>query len=191
MSDNVYPFDEEPEAPALPFDIDEIPAATVELTVPTPSLEVGTVGSALAIVRGVGGVRLPNRTVTWSSSNDPVIADPSSSVTGSDGRASTTLPALAEGTTSMQASCEGVNSAGFTVTVFEVAPNPGYSTTGSAKITVNCTTVLKRMTRARPRRFSDADQRKVDPTDTAFSRVADGVEKKIVWPNRELLRRYS
>lgn len=191
MSEELIPFDDDGEEPVIPFDVSEIQAATVELTVPTPSLEVGTVGSAFAIVRGVGGVRLPSRTVTWSSSNDTVIADPAASVTGQDGRATVSLPALAEGAASLTATCEGVDSAGTTIAVFAVAPNPGYSTSGSAKVVVNCSSIMKLASRAQPRRFSDADQRRIDPTDTAFSRVKDGQEREIVWPNRELLRSFG
>jgi hypothetical protein len=76
------------------------------------------------------------------------------------------------------------------VTVTAVAEAPGYSATGSAKVIINCVSVVKRMGRSQPRRFSDADQRKLDPTDTAFSRVKDNQEKQIVWPSRELMKRY-
>lgn len=190
MSGALIPFDGAGEEPVIPFDVDEVSVVSVELTVPTISLEVGTTGSAYAIVRGVGDVRLPGRTVTWVSSNDTVIADPSSSTTGADGRVLIPLPALDDGTTTITATCDGVDSDPVTVTVFEAAGNPGYSTTGSARITIVCSTVLKR-NRAKPRRFSDADQRKIDPTDTSFSRVKHGVDKQIVWPNRELMRRLS
>lgn len=174
------------EVPVVPADV-----ATVTLTVLTQALEVGTTGSASAVVKDSGGNVLAGRTVTWVSSNTTPIASPASGVSGADGRVSVTLPALAAGTTTLTATCETINSAGIVIVVSAVAAPPGYSTTGSARIVINCVSVIKRMGKSSPRRFSDADQRKRDPTDTSFSRVKDGVEKSVVWPNRELLKRLN
>jgi hypothetical protein len=174
------------DAPVVPADV-----ATVTLSVLTQALEVGTTGGASAVVKDSDGNALSGRTVTWVSSNTTPIASPASGVTGADGRVSVSLPALAAGTTTLTATCETVNSAGISIVVSAVAAAPGYSTTGSARIVINCVSVIKRMGRATPRRFSDADQRKRDPTDTAFSRVKDGAEKSIVSPNRELLKRLN
>lgn len=182
MSDTLLPFD----GAVAPF-VGAV--ASVVLTVPTPSLEVGTTGSASVQVTDALGNALAGRTVTWASSNDTVIADPAAGVTNSAGVAVAPLPALAAGTTSLSASCEGIDSAAVTVTVFAVTTNPGYSVSGSAVVVVNCASVIKRAGRPQPRRFSDADQRRIDPTDTAFSRVRDNQNKEVVWPNRELIRR--
>lgn len=183
----LQPFDAGGPAPVEPFSVD---VGSVALTVQTQTLEVGTAGSAFAVVDDAFAALLAGRSVTWTSSNDAVIADPASSITGVDGRASAVLTALAAGTTTIAAHCEGVDSAGIVVAVVAVASPPGYSATGSAKVIINAVSAVKRMGRGQPRRFGDADQRKIDPTDTSFSRVADNVERSIVWPNRELLKRY-
>ncbi|MGE3596632.1 MAG: Ig-like domain-containing protein [Dehalococcoidia bacterium] len=164
---------------------------TVTVRVPTISLEVGTTGSATVTVRDQNGDPMSGVAVTWGSTVDAVIADPASSTTGTLGTASVLLPALSAGTTTITATAGGVTSTGIVVAVVAVAEAPGYSTVGSAKVIVNCVSVVKRMSRAQPRRFSDADQRKIDPTDTAFSRVKDGVEKQIVWPSREWIKKWG
>lgn len=182
MSDTLLPFD----GSVAPF---TGAVASVTLTLTTPSLEVGTVGAASVAVKDADGNDLAGRTVTWASSNDTVVADPAAGVTNSAGIATVQLPALAEGTTALTAACEGISSAAATTTVFAVTTNPGYSVSGSAVVVVNCASVIKRAGRPQPRRFSDADQRRIDPTDTAFSRVRDNQNKEVVWPNRELIRR--
>lgn len=187
MTDTLLPFDGGASEPVNPF---AGVVASVTLTVNSVALEVGTTATAtVLVVDGVADL-LAGRTVTWSSTTDAVIADPSSSVTGADGKASVSLPALAAGTTTITASCEGVDSSGIAISVSEVASPPGYSASGSTKVVVVCTSVIKRMGRPRPRRFSDAEQRRIDPTDTALSRVVDQQERAIVWPSKELLRRY-
>jgi hypothetical protein len=187
MSDTLLPFDGTGDEPVSPF---AGAVDTVTLSITPLSLEVGTTATATVLVKDGFGDALAGRTVTWASTTDATIADPASAVTGSDGRVSVPLPALAAGTTTITASCEGVDSAGIVVTVTAGASAPGYSATGSAKVIINCVSVVKRMGRSQPRRFSDADQRKLDPTDTAFSRVKDNQEKQIVWPSRELMKRY-
>lgn len=184
MTDTLLPFD----GAALPFagSVD-----TVTLSITPTSLEVGTTATATATVTDPYGDALAGRTVTWASTTDATIADPASGTTGLDGKVIVPLPALAAGTTTITATCETVNSSGVAMTVTAVAAQPGYSTTGSVRIIINCVSMIKRMGRSRPRRFSDADQRKIDPTDTAFSRVVDGAEKEIVWPNRELMKRFT
>jgi len=187
MSDTLLPFDGTGDEPVNPF---AGVVATVTLTINVVALEVGNTATATALVEDGYGDDLAGRTVTWSSTTDATIADPSSSVTGADGKCSVPLTALAAGTTTITASCEGVDSTGILVTASAVAASPGYSATGSAKVVINCVSVVKRMGRSRPRRFSDADQRKIDPTDTAFSRVKDGQEKQLVWPSKELMKRF-
>lgn len=187
MSDTLLPFDGGGDEPVLPFagTVD-----TVTLSITPLSVEVGNTATATVLVVDGFDDALAGRTVTWASTTDATIADPASAVTGSDGRVSVPLPALAAGTTTITASCEGVDSAGIVVTVTAVAEAPGYSATGSAKVVINCVSVIKRMGRGRPRRFSDADQRKLDPTDTAFSRVVDQQEKELIWPSAALMRRF-
>lgn len=170
--------------------VEVIAVTTVSLSIPATSLEVGTTGVATATALDQDDEPVSGVTITWASTTDATIADPASAVTGSDGRVSVPLPALAAGTTTITASCEGVDSAGIVVTVTAGASAPGYTATGSARVVINCVSVVKRMGRSQPRRFSDADQRKRDPTDTAFSRVKDIQGKQIVWPNRELMKRY-
>lgn len=170
--------------------VDVIEVTTVNLSIPATSLEVGTTGIATATALDQNDDPVAGVTITWASTTDATIADPASSVTGSDGRVSVPLPALAAGTTTITASCSGVNSAGIVVTVTAGASAPGYTATGSAKVVINCVSVIKRMGRGRPRRFSDADQRKLDPTDTAFSRVVDQQEKELIWPSAALMRRF-
>lgn len=190
MSENLIPFDSGGEE-LIPFDVNAIPVVSVELTVPTPALEVGTTGSASVIVRGTGNIRLPGRTVTWSSSNDTVIADPSAGVTGSDGRAAVTLPALAAGTTGLKAVCEGVESASVTVTVHAVADPPTYDAVGATTIEVTATDRLASWARPRVRRFNDADQKRYYPNDRFFEGLEESVDVEIVWPSKELLRRWA
>ena len=187
MSDTLLPFDGTGDEPVNPF---AGVVATVTLTINVVALEVGNTATATALVEDGYGDELAGRTVTWSSTTDATIDDPSNSVTGADGKCSVPLTALAAGTTTITASCEGVDSAGIVVTVTAGASTPGYSATGSAKVVINCVSVIKRMGRGRPRRFSDADQRKLDPTDTAFSRVVDQQEKELVWPSAALMRRF-
>lgn len=184
MTDTLLPFD----GAALPF---AGAVDTVALSITPTSLEVGTTATATATVTDPYGDALAGRTVTWASTTGSKIAAPASGTTGLDGKVIVPLPALAAGTTTITATCETVNSTGVAMTVTAVAAQPGYSTAGSVRIIINCVSMIKRMGRARPRRFSDADQRKIDPTDTAFSRVVDGAEKEIVWPNRELMKRYT
>jgi len=184
MTDNLLPFD----GAALPFagSVD-----TVTLSITPTSLEVGTTATATATVTDPYGDALAGRTVTWASTTDATIADPASGTTGLDGKVVIPLPALAAGTTTITATCETVASAGAAMTVTAVAATPGYTTTSATRIIINCVSMIKRMGRSRPRRFSDADQRKIDPADTAFSRVVDGAEKEIVWPSRTLMKRYT
>jgi len=170
--------------------VDVVAVTTVNLSIPATTLEVGTTGIATATALDQDGDPVSGATITFASTTDATIADPASGTTGGDGRVSVPLPALAAGTTTITASCEGVDSAGIVVTVTAGASAPGYSATGSARVVINCVSVVKRMGRSQPRRFSDADQRKLDPTDTAFSRVKDNQEKQIVWPSRELMKRY-
>jgi hypothetical protein len=168
-----------------------IEVTTVELSVQAVSIEVGNTTAATARVLDQNADPVAGVTVTWSSTSGAVIASPSSGTTGADGRVVVPLPALVAGTTTLTASCDGVDSDGVLITVTAVAEAPGYSTVGSAKVIVNCVSVVKRMGRPQPRRFSDADQRKIDPADTAFSRVKDNVERQIIWPNREWLKRWG
>src|SRR5690606_25657250 len=170
--------------------VDVVAVTTVNLSIPATTLEVGTTGIATATALDQDGDPVSGATITFASTTDATIADPASGTTGGDGRVSVPLPALAAGTTTITASCEGVDSAGIGVAVPAGASAPGYAATGSARVVINCVSVVKRMGRSQPRRFSDADQRKLDPTDTAFSRVKDNQEKQIVWPSRELMKRY-
>lgn len=187
MSENLVPFDEPEEL--LPVALSEIPVASVVLTVSPSTLEPGTNAMLTVVVHGVGGIPLPDRTVTFASSNDTVIADPVSQTT-SNGVASVYAPALAAGTTTITATCEEFTAPGITVTVQAVATSPGYDAIGAERIVITAEPMLIRMSRPKPRRFSDADQRRRDPTDSSFSRVKHNVEKEIVWPNRELMKRY-
>ena len=128
FSGSLQPFGED----LLPF---EITVETVTLSVPTISLEIGTTGSATATVRDALGNGLAGRTVTWDSSSNPVIADPSNTTTGLDGSTTISYEALAAGTTTITATCEPVGSTGVGVTVFAVAEPRTYSAGGSASET--------------------------------------------------------
>jgi len=178
----VIPFSGEVE----PFDL---AIATVTLTLPTISLEVGTTRSASVVVRNAEGGALGGRTVTWDSSSNPVIADPASTTTAENGVASVTLPALAAGTTTITATCEGVASSGIVVTVFDVAEPPTYSGEGSAQIVITGESRLAGWERPKVRRFNDADQKKTYPTDRFFEGMAESAEVEIVWPTAAVLRR--
>jgi len=164
---------------------------TVTLTVPTVGLEVGTTGSATVTVLDQDGDPMSGVSVTWSSSNDAVIADPAAGVTGSSGTATVALPALAAGTTSIGVSAGGVSGTPVTVTVFAVADPPTYSGSGSAQIIVTAESRLAGWERPKVRRFNDADQKKLYPTDRFFEGMVEGVEVEVVWPSKEVLRRYA
>lgn len=181
---NWPPDDEEP-----PIEVVEV--TTVTLSVPSISLEVGTTGSASVLVLDQNGDPVGGVTVTWSSSTDAVIADPASSTTSAAGTATVALPALAAGTTSIGATVEGVSATPVTVTVIAVADPPTYSGSGSAQIIVTAESRLAGWERPRVRRFNDADQKKQYPTDRFFEGMVEGVEVEVVWPNREVLRRYA
>lgn len=175
---------------SAPETVQVIEVDSVVVALPVVSLEVGTTGVATVTVLDQNGDPMQGLTVDWTSSGTSVIADPANGTTGYDGKANVPLPALTAGTTNIGATVGGVSATPVLVTVTAVAEAPGYSATGSARVVINCVSVVKRMGRSQPRRFSDADQRKRDPTDTAFSRVKDTQEKQIVWPSRELMKRY-
>lgn len=188
MSSKLVPFSGSGSEPVAPFGA---PVATVTLSIPTVGLEVGTVGSASVVVRDAGGNALAGRAVTWSSSADAVVADPSPTVTGLDGSTTISFAALAAGSTTIMASCEGIDSAGIAVTVATVADPSTYSGSGSAQIVVTAESRLAGWERARVRRFNDADQKKAHPTDRFFEGMVEGVEVEVVWPSREVLRRFA
>ena len=162
---------------------------SVELTVTSITTEVGTSVRATVTVKTGSGSPKAGETVTFASSNDTVIVDPDAQTTNSAGIASVSMPTLAAGTTSITATCAGFTPSGITVTVTAVTL-PEYEAVGAMKVVISAETMLMRMNRARPRRFSDADQRRRDPTDSSFSRVKDNVEKELIWPNRELMKKY-
>lgn len=164
--------------------------ASVTLTVTPTSTPVGTTVVATVTVKDQNDDPKPGETVTFASSNDTVIADPAAQTTNGVGVASVSMPALAAGTTTITATCEAFTPDGITVTVQAVVAPPAYDAIGADRIVITAEPMLIRMGRAKPRRFSDADQRRRDPTDSSFSRVKDNVEKEIVWPNRELMKRY-
>lgn len=173
---------------AAPFDLE---VDSVTLTVQTISLEVGLVSAATVVVRNADGDPLPGRTVTWSSSSGSVIAAPASGTTNSTGVVTASLTALAAGSTTIQASCESVDSAGVAVTVVAVADPPTYSASGSAQIIVTAESRLAGWERPKVRRFNDADQKKANPTDRFFEGMTEGVEVEVVWPSKEVLRRFA
>lgn len=178
-----------------PFDGELAPLAgavdSVSISVPTVSLEDGTTGSASATVIDALGNRLAGRTVTWSSSVDAVVADPSSSVTNALGVATVPLPALSAGTTSIKATCEGVDSAEITVTVVAVAPPDTYAATGATTIEVVAVDRLAAWSKPRPRRFNDADQKKRFPGDRFLEGLEATLNQPITWPRKELQRRFA
>jgi hypothetical protein len=174
---------------ALPFYEGAGVVLTVTLSVPTTGLEVGTTGSASAVVRDALGNGLAGRTVTWDSSSNPVIADPASTTTGLDGRTTISLLALAAGTTTITATCETVASSGIVVTVSAVADPATYSGEGSAQIVITGESRLAGWERPKVRRFNDADQKKDYPTDRFFEGMAESAETEIVWPTAAVLRR--
>lgn len=176
----------EPEDP-----VEVIEVTTVTLSVPTISLEVGTTGWATVTVLDQNSNPVPGVTVAWSSSADAVIADPAAGTTNAAGQATVSLPALAAGSTTIGATAEGVSATGVAVTVFAVTPPPTYSGSGSAQVVVTAESRLAGWERARVRRFNDADQRKQHPTDRFFEGMVEGVETEVVWPSKEVLRRFS
>ncbi|MCU0649867.1 MAG: Ig-like domain-containing protein, partial [Gemmatimonadaceae bacterium] len=76
-----------------------VPVASVEVTLPSPSLVVGASTAATATVRDAFGTILSGRTVTWSSGN-PTVA----TVVSSTGA----ITALAPGATILRATVDGV-----------------------------------------------------------------------------------
>jgi len=182
---NLIPFSS---GEVIPFDASAAVVASVTLSVPTISLEVGTSGWATATVRDASNNPLPGRTVTWDSASGSVIADPSPTVTNSSGVASVAFTALAAGTTSIQATCETVVSSAITVTVYDVADPPTYTASGSSQVILTAESRLAGWERPKVRRFNDADQRKVSPTDRFFEYTTTTVEQEVIWPSKELLR---
>ena len=118
-----------------------------------------------------------------------MIADPSGTTTGSAGTSTISLTALAAGTTTITATAGGVTSSGVVISVVAVADPPTYSGSGSAQIIVTAESRLAGWERPKVRRFNDADQKKLHPTDRFFEGMVEGVEVEVVWPNREVLRR--
>lgn len=178
-----------PTDPPPPIDVLEV--TTVTLSVPTIGLEVGTVGAATVTVRDQNGDPLSGIAVTWASTDDAVIADPSGTTTGSAGTSTVALTALAAGTTTITATAGGITSTGVVITVITVAPQPTYSASGSASILVTAESRLAGWERPRVRRFNDADQKKAHPTDRFFEGMVEGVEIEVIWPNREVLRMFG
>jgi len=179
----------------LPFDGDVQPftgsVASVTLSIPLVSLEVGTTTSATVLVRDALGNAMAGQTVALSSSNDAVIADPAAGTTNAAGIASVLLPALAAGTTVISASCAGVDATPITVTVAAVdLPDP-FDATGATSIVVTAVDQLATWERPRIQRFNDADQKRLYPNDRFFEGLEDSVDVEIVWPSKELQRRLA
>ena len=91
--------------------------ASVEVTPPTLSLEVGATGALAAVVRDAAGNTLIGRAVAWSSS-DPAVA--AVAVDGS-------IVAWGEGTAIVTAASEGVSGSASVVVTVPTAPPPSGS----------------------------------------------------------------
>lgn len=62
---------------------------------------------------------------------------------------------------------------------------------GTAQIAVSAESRLAGWEAPNVRMFSDADQKRLYPTDRFFEGMVEGVEVEIVWPTRELLRKLA
>lgn len=185
--DNIIPFDDGGD-PAYPF---SNTVDSVVLAVAPTSAQVWMTLVATATVRDEFGNRLSGKTVKWSSSGGAVIAAPADSVTNALGVATALLPALAAGTTNINATAEGVSAAPITVTVTAVAAPDTYDSTGATTVIVTAVDRLASWERPRVRRFNDADQKRLHPTDRFFEGLEEASEIEIIWPSKELLRRFA
>lgn len=187
MSDTLLTFNGGGDEPVSPF---AGSVATVTLTVSTLKAEVGTTPTATATVSDSDGNRLSGRTVTWASSSTSVIATPAAGTTNALGVATAALPALAAGTTDIGVTVEGMSPAAITVTVVAVAAPDTYTTTGATTVIVTAVDRMASWERPRVRRFNDADQKRLHPTDRFFEGFEEASEIEVVWPSKELIKRW-
>lgn len=164
--------------------------ATVTLAVSKISTEVGTTPTATVTVSDSDGNLLSGRTVTWSSSNTSVIATPSAGTTNALGVATAALPALDAGTTDIDVTVEGVSPSAITVTVVAVSAPDTYSSTGTTTVIVSAVDRMASWERPRIRRFNDGDQKRLHPTDRFFEGFEEASEIEVLWPTKELIKRW-
>lgn len=163
---------------------------TVTMVVSTVKTEVGTTPTATVTVLDQNGAPLSGRTVTWTSSNDSVIADPAAGTTNSAGIATAALPALAAGTTDIDVTVDGVSPTAITITVIAVSAPDTYSATGATTVIVTAVDRMASWERPRIRRFNDADQKRLHPTDRFFEGFEEASEVEVLWPTKELIKRW-
>ncbi len=188
MTDTLKPFDAGGSEPVYPFSgvVD-----SVTLSVNPVTAQVGMTLTATVTVRDEFGNRLAGKTVTWSSSTAAVIAAPASTTTNALGVSTVLLPVLDDGTTTIGCTVEGVPATGVLVTITATGAPDTYASTGATTVIVTAVDRLASWERPRVRRFNDADQKRLHPGDRFFEGLEEASEIEIIWPSKELLRRFA
>lgn len=93
--------------------VQRTPVASVVISIPTSALMVGQTAHGTAVARDATGVTLPDRVITWRSSNTGIARVDDAG----------TIAAVAAGNASISAESEGVSSAA-SLTVMEAPPAP-------------------------------------------------------------------
>ena len=112
--------------------VQKTPVASVAITLPTGALVVGQTEHGSAVARDASGATLPDRTITWRTSNaDVATVDATGMIAG-----------LTPGNAAISAESEGVSNAA-SLTVMDAAPAPVATvsvTLGAGSLTVGQTT---------------------------------------------------
>lgn len=116
--------------------VNPIPVETVELTIPSATLQVGETSTLTAVAKSSNGTTLTGRTITWTSS-EPSVATVNNGV----------VTAVAPGQTTITATSEGKNATG-SITVVPVPVASVTLSSTAATIEVGATTTLTATPRA-------------------------------------------
>lgn len=140
------------------------------LTLSPARLEKNQVATA-RVTGSLGGKGLVGLSASLASTNDAVMADPANAIvesTVSGGEAVFTLPALDDGTTSLTATINGVDSNTVSVVVAYPSPPVDYTASGVTSIAIHIEAPLAAASKPRIRRMTHADQQFYHPGDDGF-----------------------
>ncbi len=140
------------------------------LTLSPARLERNQIATA-RVTGSLGGKGLVGQSVSLASTNAAVMVSPSSSTVESTvggGEAVFTLPALDDGTTSLTATINGVDSNTVAVVVAYPSPPVDYTASGVTSIAIHIEAPLAAAARPKIRRMTHADQQFYHPGDDGF-----------------------
>lgn len=143
---------------------------TPVLTVSPARLEANQVITA-RVTGDLGGAAFVGQSVSLASSNTSVALSPSSRLVESTiagGEAVFTLPAIANGTTTLTATINGEASNAVAVVVADPSPPVDYTASGVTSVAIHIEAPLAAASRPRIRRMTHADQQFYHPGDDGF-----------------------